>query len=156
MKARCQLWIALVLGLAVWACGLVASPEGTQLPGLEQEVRDRALAVQPGDVIDLRDLAPDFEWSDMVIVGPYPDGDEFERVAGFGWNAGAAGSAVDETNVVAFVEDGHVAAWGTIRGDVYFLPEEDSSILVSRDDATFKVVVEDDGVSRRLDHVAGG
>jgi hypothetical protein len=145
---------AVCLTLIIAACNPFTRPEGAQLERLEQDIRTRALATEPGQTIDLRDLAPEFDWSELVIVGPYPDGDEFARVAGFDWNVGAVASTVDETNTIAFISDGHVAAWGLIRGDVYFLPEEDSSLLVPREEAIFRVVQEDDGESRRLDHVS--
>ena len=127
-------------------------PAGVNRPDIAGEIESRARASDDGDVILLSDLAPDIEWSSLVAVGPYPEPDDFERAAGFSWNISAAASSVTEGNTVALVQDSRVVAWANLGSDVYFLPEEDTSFAVAKEDLRFRVVVEE-GSSRRLDLV---
>jgi hypothetical protein len=135
------------------ACDLIASKAGAEVPGLESLIRSRAEAAAPGDTISLADLAAEYPWTDLVVVGPYPENDDFERVAGFAWSVATAGSLSDESNTLALIAEGQVLAYASIRGDIHFLAEEDTAIKVARVEAVFRVVVDEDGVSRRLDLV---
>ena len=148
-------WLILAVVVSC-ACEVLARPDGIEIEGLETELRTRVLSTNPGQTVDLSDMASGFAWSDLVIVGPYPEGDDFRRAAGFDWAVARAAPQTDGSNVLAFVEEGRVVAWSVLRGDIYFLPEEDSSLLVPRSSAVFKVILEDDGESRRLDWTGAG
>jgi hypothetical protein len=133
MRTGAVIAVALTLVSAA-GCGLT----GPNRNEVGAAVVSWTYTAQPGDVLDLRDVAP-FDWDHVAILDSYATNSGAREVLGFDWNVEDSPIAfTDGGSLVGFVLDGRIVAWTVVPASVpYQIAVTGDGLLMQRDNALF-------------------